>query len=94
MEICRSIAPSQYTISWYRPLGQLKLEPEQCIYVGDTPEDLAMAGAVGMRAVAVLGPFPTEKRLRAAKPEFLLERLQDLPQLLKSLGNKQNRRPR
>ena len=75
-------------------LGQLKLEPEQCIYVGDTPEDLAMAGAVGMRAVAVLGPFPTEKRLRAAKPEFLLERLQDLPRLLKSLGNKQNRRPR
>jgi len=75
-------------------LGQLKLEPEQCIYVGDTPEDLAMAGAVGMRAVAVLGPFPTEKRLRAAKPEFLLERLQDLPRLLKSLGNKGSRRAR
>ena len=23
MEICRSIAPSQYTISWYRPLADL-----------------------------------------------------------------------
>jgi hypothetical protein len=33
-----------------------------------------------------LGPFPTEKRLRAAKPEFLLERLQDLPKLLQSLS--------
>jgi HAD superfamily hydrolase (TIGR01509 family) len=67
-------------------LLKMKLEPEQCIYVGDTPEDLQMARAAGMRAVAVLGPFPTEKRLRAAKPEFLLERLQDLPKLLRGIG--------
>jgi HAD superfamily hydrolase (TIGR01509 family) len=66
-------------------LLKVKLEPKECIYVGDTPEDLQMARAAGMRAVAVLGPFPTEKRLRAAKPEFLLEKLQDLPKLLESL---------
>jgi hypothetical protein len=41
-----------------------------------------------MRAIAVLGPFPTEKRLRAAKPEFLLEKLEDLPPLIEKLdGN-------
>jgi HAD superfamily hydrolase (TIGR01509 family) len=66
-------------------LLKMKLKPGECIYVGDTPEDLQMARAAGMRAVAVLGPFPTEKRLRAAKPEFLLENLQDLPKLLQSL---------
>lgn len=69
-------------------LQQMKLRPHQCIYVGDTPEDLAMARAAGMRAVAVLGPFPTEKRLRAAKPEFLLKKLSELPQFLERLSIK------
>jgi HAD superfamily hydrolase (TIGR01509 family) len=66
-------------------LEQMKLQPEECVYVGDTAEDLQMSRAVGMTAVAVLGPFPTEKRLRAAKPEYLLDRLEDLPALLKNL---------
>jgi len=73
-------------------LQKMKLEPEVCVYVGDTPEDLQMAHAAGMRAVAVLGPFPTEKRLRAAKPAFLLDRLQDLPKLLESLDRNSSER--
>jgi HAD superfamily hydrolase (TIGR01509 family) len=68
-------------------LQQIKLEANECIYVGDTPEDLQMARAVGMRAIAVLGPFPTEKRLRAAKPEFLLKNLQELPSLLENFNS-------
>jgi HAD superfamily hydrolase (TIGR01509 family) len=66
-------------------LKQMKLGPEECVYVGDTPEDLEMASAVGMRAIAFLGPFPTEKRLRAAKPAFLLKSLAELPALLEKL---------
>ncbi|HKT47647.1 MAG TPA: HAD family hydrolase [Candidatus Acidoferrales bacterium] len=67
-------------------LRHLALNPKSCIYVGDSPEDLEMAGRAGVRAVAVLGPFPTEKRLRAAKPEFLLESITELPALLKKLS--------
>jgi phosphoglycolate phosphatase-like HAD superfamily hydrolase len=33
----------------------------------------------------VLGPFPTEKRLRAAKPDLLLNSLAELPAVLKQL---------
>jgi HAD superfamily hydrolase (TIGR01509 family) len=67
---------------------KMKLQVRECVYVGDTPEDLEMARAAAMRAVAILGPFPTEKRLRAAKPEFLLERLEDLPALIEKIdGN-------
>jgi HAD superfamily hydrolase (TIGR01549 family) len=66
-------------------LRQLRLEPSACVYVGDSPEDLEMAKSAGVRAIAVLGPFPTEKRLRAARPEFLLESIRELPQVLKSL---------
>ena len=74
-------------------LREMKLDAEECVYVGDTPEDLEMAQAAGMRAIAVLGPFPTEQRLRAAKPEFLLEQLVDLPRLLHSIyGNSRGRK--
>jgi HAD superfamily hydrolase (TIGR01549 family) len=69
-------------------LRQMKMEEEECVYVGDTPEDLEMARAVGMRAIAFLGPFPTEKRLRAAKPEFLLKKLEELPGLLERIYRK------
>ena len=66
-------------------LRQLRLEPSACVYVGDSPEDLEMAKSAGVRAIAVLGPFPTEKRLRAARPELLLESIRELPEVLNSL---------
>jgi phosphoglycolate phosphatase len=66
-------------------LKKMRVEAEECVYVGDTPEDLAMSRAAGVRAIAVLGPFPTEKKLRAAKPEFLLKKLEELPELLQRL---------
>ena len=69
-------------------LEKLGLEPSACVYVGDSPEDLQMAKRAGVRAIAVLGPFPTEKRLRAARPEFLLGSIRELPDALKSMGGK------
>ena len=68
-----------------KALEQLKAEAPHCVYVGDTPEDVEMARAAGVRAIAVLGPFPTEKRLRAVRPEILLNGLQELPKLLREL---------
>jgi len=66
-------------------LRRLQLRPSACVYVGDSAEDLQMARSAGVRAIAVLGPFPTEKRLRAAQPEYLLESIRQLPGLLKRL---------
>jgi HAD superfamily hydrolase (TIGR01509 family) len=68
-----------------RALRSLALQPSACVYVGDSPEDLQMAASAGVQAIAVLGPFPTEKRLRAAKPDYLLESIRELPALLKKL---------
>jgi HAD superfamily hydrolase (TIGR01509 family) len=67
-------------------LRQLCLKPSSCVYVGDSPEDLQMAKRAGVRAIAVLGPFPTEKRLRAAQPDFLLESIRELPEALNRLN--------
>ncbi|HVH59562.1 MAG TPA: HAD family hydrolase [Candidatus Sulfotelmatobacter sp.] len=70
-------------------LRQMQLEAACCVYVGDAPQDVEMARRAGVRAIGVLGPFPTEKRLRAARPEFLLGSLEELPDLLNRLRNGQ-----
>jgi pyrophosphatase PpaX len=66
-------------------LEQMQLRPSACVYVGDSPEDLEMARSAGVCPIAVLGPFPTEKRLRAAKPALLLSSITELPDALRKL---------
>jgi HAD superfamily hydrolase (TIGR01509 family) len=66
-------------------LQQMCLEPGACVYVGDSPEDLEMARRAKVRAIAVLGPFPTEQRLREAKPDLLLNSIRDLPAAIRKL---------
>lgn len=67
-------------------LRQMELEAKCCVYVGDAPQDVEMARRAGVLAVGVLGPFPTEKRLRAARPEFLIRSLEELPEVLRRLN--------
>jgi len=66
-------------------LRQMALDPAACVYVGDAPQDIEMARRAGVRAIGVLGPFPTEKRLRASKPEWLLASIEELPEALSCL---------
>jgi HAD superfamily hydrolase (TIGR01509 family) len=60
-------------------LKRLRAQPDECIYVGDAPEDVAMARRARMRVIGVLGPFPTAARLLAARPDLLLQSIRDLP---------------
>jgi HAD superfamily hydrolase (TIGR01509 family) len=66
-------------------LRQMGLKPAECVYVGDSAHDLEMARRAGVRAIAVLGRFPTEKAIRAARPEILLESITELPAALLAL---------
>src|SRR5262249_57124526 len=66
-------------------LRQMQLEARSCVYVGDAPQDVQMSQRAGVRAIGVVGPFPTEKRLRKARPDFLLDSIGDLPELLKTI---------
>ena len=65
-------------------LRRLRLKPEVCVYVGDSPEDIEMARRARVRAIAVLGPFPTHDGLRAMRPDALLSSIDQLPRLLKN----------
>jgi HAD superfamily hydrolase (TIGR01509 family) len=66
-------------------LAKLNLKPESCIYVGDAPEDIEMARRAKVRAFGVVGPFPTAKRVRAAKPDVMLRSIADLPKRIMPL---------
>ncbi|MGC2699368.1 MAG: HAD family hydrolase [Candidatus Acidiferrales bacterium] len=66
-------------------LKRLRLAPGESVYVGDTAEDIEMARGAGVRAIGVLGPFPTAARIRAAKPEILLDSIRELPRHLQIL---------
>jgi len=68
-------------------LKKMKMDPGCCVYVGDAPQDVEMARSAGVLAIGVLGPYPTEKRLRAAQPEVLLSSLEELPHVLDQLRN-------
>lgn len=59
-------------------MKRLRVRPERCVYVGDTAEDMEMARRAGVRGIGVLGPFPTAERIRAAKPEVLMEGIGEL----------------
>lgn len=63
-------------------LRRLGCPPAACIYVGDAPEDVAMARRAGVPVVGVIGHSPVPARLRAARPDALIERLAALPGLL------------
>jgi HAD superfamily hydrolase (TIGR01509 family) len=82
--VCSEDAPRKkpHPAPLQRALQRLQAKPEDCVYVGDAPEDIEMARRAGVRAIGVLGPFPTAERLRGAKPELLLESIRDLPRYL------------
>jgi pyrophosphatase PpaX len=68
-------------------LRKMRLRPAACVYVGDSAQDLEMSRRAGVRSIAVLGRFPTEKGIRAAQPDFLLHSIVQLPEVLESLGH-------
>jgi len=56
-------------------LGQLGLSAAECAYVGDSPEDIAMAKAAGTLAVGIPGGYPNREALAASAPDLLVTSL-------------------
>jgi phosphoglycolate phosphatase len=52
-------------------LARLAVAPDRAAYVGDSPEDVEMARAAGVRAVGVPGGFPNREALAASRPDVL-----------------------
>jgi phosphoglycolate phosphatase len=58
-------------------LERLCLPPGETAYVGDSPEDVAMAKAAGAFAVGIPGGFPNREALAASRPDVLAPSLED-----------------
>ena len=56
-------------------LERLGVAPAECVYVGDSPEDVAMAKAAGAFAIGIPGGFPNREALAASAPDLLLPSL-------------------
>jgi phosphoglycolate phosphatase-like HAD superfamily hydrolase len=59
-------------------LDQMGMDAAHAAYVGDSPEDIAMARAANVFAVAVPGGYPNRDALLAARPDALVSSLQDV----------------
>jgi pyrophosphatase PpaX len=63
-------------------LDRLGVPATEALFVGDSPHDMASGRAAGVRTAAALwGPFPLP-RLEAEHPDFLLERQEDVLDLV------------
>jgi HAD superfamily hydrolase (TIGR01549 family) len=56
-------------------LETLNIAPHEAAYVGDSPEDVMMARAANVFAVAVPGPYPNREALRAAGADVVSDDL-------------------
>jgi HAD superfamily hydrolase (TIGR01549 family) len=58
-------------------LERLALSPAETAYIGDSPEDVAMARSAGVLAVGVPGAFPNREALVAARPDVQAPTLEE-----------------
>jgi pyrophosphatase PpaX len=63
----------------------MQLEPHDCVYVGDTREDVQMARSAGVRSIGIIGPFPTADTLKASRPDLFLASLRELPAAIQKM---------
>lgn len=63
-------------------LKRLKAEPSETIVVGDTINDILAARGVPMKVVAVASPFGGQEKVIAASPDFFIESITELLDLL------------
>jgi HAD superfamily hydrolase (TIGR01509 family) len=69
--VCRKPDPEPLLLA----LERLALPPGETAYVGDSPEDVAMARSAGVVAVGVPGGFPNRQALADARPDLLVPSL-------------------
>ena len=59
-------------------LQRLQIAADEAVYVGDSPEDIAMARAAGVYSIAVPGGYPNREALLASRPDRFAESLRDI----------------
>ncbi len=59
-------------------IREMNVDPSQCVYVGDAPEDIEMGRRGNVMTVGVRSAYPSSGRLLMAKPDLYVERIVEL----------------
>jgi HAD superfamily hydrolase (TIGR01509 family) len=63
-------------------LDRLGIAAGEAVYVGDSPEDIAMARAAGVFSIAVAGGYPNRDGLLSSQPDAFAASLRDVVEVL------------
>jgi phosphoglycolate phosphatase len=63
-------------------LDKYNLPPTQCIFIGDTVEDMLAAKKTGVRSVAHISGYGKKEELLACNPTFTIEHMAGLETIL------------
>jgi len=69
-----------------RWLRKEQINPEEVVYVGDEIRDIDAAKKTGIKIIAVGWGFNSQEALAAHNPDFLIERPQELIEIISNLG--------
>ena len=61
-----------------RAIREMDVEPSQCVYVGDAPEDIEMGRRGNVMTVGVRSAYPSSGRVLVAEPDLYVERIVEL----------------
>jgi phosphoglycolate phosphatase-like HAD superfamily hydrolase len=70
----------------YHYVQNLRLKPKEVLTVGDTVEEVEIGQKFGYTTVALTDGYQSTKRLKAAKPDFLIRNLIDLKKIIQNHG--------
>ena len=59
-------------------MRELNVDPSQCAYVGDAPEDIEMGRRGNVMTVGVRSDYPSSARVPSANPDLYLNRITEL----------------
>ncbi len=70
-----SVGKKDHLISY---LKTLEFKPGEILIIGDTPEEMQIGKELGLKSIGITGGFCTTERLKAAKPDVLVNSLHEI----------------
>src|SRR3989344_5678990 len=66
-------------------LGQRSFLPKEIVIIGDSPEEVEVGKHLGIHTIAITGGFCSARRLKDARPDYLIHNLTEMIEVVKKL---------
>ena len=66
-------------------MALMKADPVNTVIIGDTVNDILPAKQLSVRSVAVKSPYGDSKEVMSLNPDFFIEEIAHLPQILNKI---------